>query len=113
MMNARRIESVVIMDVGYLVYLQKGSSCAEIHEDKCESDVDCDGVQKCCAHHCGMICTYAEVTTACLHAQGAAEHFRGSPYIPQCDANGEFAHVQQFGSLRWCVDVNGREISGW
>lgn len=50
---------------------------------------------------------------ACLHAHGAAELFKESSYIPQCDADGEFVSVQAYGSSRFCVDSSGREIQGF
>ncbi|KAM9766649.1 nidogen-2 isoform 2-T2 [Menidia menidia] len=46
------------------------------------------------------------------------EHYGGSPdpqqYLPQCESDGHFRPVQCYGETTycWCVDQDGREISG-
>ncbi|XP_037552667.1 nidogen-2 [Nematolebias whitei] len=46
------------------------------------------------------------------------EHYGGKPdpqqYLPQCEPDGEFSPVQCYGETTycWCVDQDGREVSG-
>ncbi|XP_029942368.1 nidogen-2 [Salarias fasciatus] len=46
------------------------------------------------------------------------EHYGGKPdpqqYVPQCEPDGQFSPVQCYGETTycWCVDQDGREISG-
>lgn len=46
------------------------------------------------------------------------EHYGGKPephhYLPQCEPDGQFSPVQCYGETTycWCVDEDGREISG-
>ncbi len=58
---------------------------------------------------------------ACLHHQASSEilnmamqstGLQATRMIPKCDNNGAYRRIQQFQGFSWCVDDDGKEISG-
>uniref|UniRef100_A0A183V4U2 Kunitz/Bovine pancreatic trypsin inhibitor domain protein n=1 Tax=Toxocara canis TaxID=6265 RepID=A0A183V4U2_TOXCA len=96
------------------------SECAK----ECESDFECEDVDKCCEYGCKRICVSPQRTTStftfhhCILLRAAISKLKKNGiavYInrPMCDAEtGMFSSVQCDDSgLCWCVDmVTGNEI---
>uniref|UniRef100_A0A915CGH6 BPTI/Kunitz inhibitor domain-containing protein n=2 Tax=Parascaris univalens TaxID=6257 RepID=A0A915CGH6_PARUN len=86
--------------------------------NECESDTQCEDVEKCCEYDCNRVCLPPQRTTNCIHLRAAISKLKRidakvSISRPVCDTQtGSFSPVQCDDSgLCWCVDtVTGNEI---
>lgn len=90
-------------------------------EYECRSDSHCSDSKRCCSNGCGTQCVEPQLKTACQHLQTIQLHQAtelGQPakqkYIAQCnETDGSWTAVQCGpGSVCWCVDSAGNELSG-
>uniref|UniRef100_A0A0M3INW2 Thyroglobulin type-1 domain-containing protein n=1 Tax=Ascaris lumbricoides TaxID=6252 RepID=A0A0M3INW2_ASCLU len=86
--------------------------------NECESDSQCEDVEKCCEYGCNRVCLPPVRTTNCIHLRAAIlklKRIGAKVYInrPICDTQTDaFSPVQCDDSgLCWCVDtMTGNEI---
>ncbi|EZA56702.1 Thyroglobulin [Ooceraea biroi] len=109
------------------VDLQRAGTCPVDLAEKdtcgpsCHHDLECPGPQKCCSSgRCGgNVCAIPQGLSVCHRDRLLAEMLsvserQGRGYVPQCTEDGAFKARQcsRNGLVCWCVEDNGRKISG-
>ncbi|XP_034936428.1 neurogenic locus notch homolog protein 1 [Chelonus insularis] len=107
------------------LHLHRPGSCPSVEPSicgwSCIHDFDCLEPEICCdTSSCGgPVCTLPSGLSACRKNRILAEMLsvsekQGRGYIPQCKDNGGYEPKQcsRNGLVCWCVDVDGKKISG-
>nr|CAD7194476.1 unnamed protein product [Timema douglasi] len=122
------IVSRLTPDLHYCLVNERSGRCPALEEwgvcpvpaNRCLSDEECGGREKCCATACGPACVKS-LFTGCEQVQmEATRQARAlgpdgtAVRIPRCNSLGDFDEVQcnAKGSLCWCVDKAGFELEG-